>query len=112
VTDSDDNPVQGVTVTAKQDRFSIYLPLVVCSSDQRMASQSTSALEPLAPAEGAIPGSQREAMLEDGPGWSGPDQDAAAMIREASTTYTATTDANGDYALSGLPAGSYTLVPS
>jgi formylglycine-generating enzyme required for sulfatase activity len=61
-------------------------------------------------AQGGLPNPRASAV--------GPGSDDPGRAREeggelsATTVYTAVTDGNGDYTLSGLPEGTYTLVPS
>ncbi len=79
VTDSDGNPVSGVSIKAFDTSYSVYLPLITRSGVRVVVQNRTTS----PPAVAAV-----------------------------STAYTGTTDANGDYTLSGLPANTYKLLVS
>ena len=90
----------------------VYLPLVMRSFDQGVASETGLGPESLAEAEDRTLAPMQEEILADEPGLLQPDHRVGATGAQALATYTAITDASGNYILSGLPAGTYTLVPS
>jgi formylglycine-generating enzyme required for sulfatase activity len=90
----------------------VYLPLVMRSFDLSSASQTNFQMEPPVEAEGDMTAGPQEEIVAGEPELSPLEQGVGATAVQAAAVYTATTDANGYYVLSGLPAGTYTLVPS
>lgn len=88
VTDRVGNPVQGVTITVQAElQHRLYLPVVMQGYDQGIVSETNF---------GLLRPKHRAGVAGD----------------TAPATYTAVTDADGNYALNGLPAGVYVLVLS
>jgi len=88
VTDGAGSPVQGVTITAQAEmQYRLYLPVAMNGY-----------------AQGGIP--------KTGFGLLQAARRVETIGAQALATYTAVTDADGNYTLTGLPAGTYTLVPA
>jgi hypothetical protein len=115
VTDGDAHPIQGVTITATREadmQNHVYLPLVMRGSDQDGTSQTGFGPELQAGAKGEITIPLQKEIPTDKPRLLRSDHGTGAVAVQALTTYTAITDADGNYTLNDLPAGAYILVPS
>ncbi len=114
VTDSEGSPVQGVTITAipEAEKRRVCLPLVVRGFDHGVVFETSSSLEALTKAEGEMVATPQRDALTDEPARLRPDDRTGPGGVQALATYTAITDANGDYAFSDLAPGTYWLLPS
>jgi formylglycine-generating enzyme required for sulfatase activity len=86
----------------------IYLPLILRS--YAGSGLSASRGSPYIDAPRGLP-NPRLPLVAPGSGDPGRAREEGMALR-ATEAYTTVTDANGDYTLSGLPAGTYTLIPS
>jgi formylglycine-generating enzyme required for sulfatase activity len=93
-----------ITLTNQQVQADVYLPIVLRGGDGGQAVSGTAAAS--VPSEAAA--AMQPDMDEDMPAPVGGQE----RLISAGVTYSATSDSNGDYSLSGLPAGAYTLTPS
>jgi len=80
-------------------REKVYLPLVVRRASQSVASEPED-------------NDQSPPFPQDDINLSASGQRVATPAVRVSATYTATTDGSGNYALSGLPVGTFTLTPA
>lgn len=113
VTDGAGTPIEGVTITAEAEmQIRAYLPLVLCSYGQSIASETGLGPEPLTGAGGEITAPQQGETRTAERGLSNSNHTVGVAGIQALTTYTAITDDLGNYILSDLPAGTYILVPS
>lgn len=113
VTDGDDNPIEGVTITAELEmQHRVFLPMVMCGLAEGVSHEADTRTESLVGRESRVAASLEEEISTDEHGLSQRNQGIWTVGALTLATYTAITDANGNYILNGLPAGTYTLVPS
>ena len=115
VTDSNGDPIQGVLLTATLNtgpQYGLFLPVLLHSFGQSVSSELEIAQETLSGGRTGVKALLQDESQEDEPAPALSEHAVKVTGIRASVAYTATTDVDGNYTLSDLPAGTYSLQPS